>query len=343
MLEEAVLWVSEAPSNGEPDRKKQPVCSACRASAMIIRALTETVRTVVFRRKYHAIRANAVAKNQMQIEPVGNGFLIPDIQEYHIVGINGAYRIFVVAPVAPPPPGGYPVLYLLDGNAWIGGAAEALRLQARFAKQSNIEPMMIVAVGYPGANPIDLGRRAYDYLPPHSSQKLSARFMQGAPWHQPGGADAFLDFLTGQLRQAIQDRYPVNSKRSTLCGHSFGGFFTLHTMLTRSDIFQKYAALSPALWWDDGRMGRESELLIRSLAPSLNAEVLICVGEKETPDRPKISQRMIDDAVKLARHLEQFGPVGVRTTCQILEDETHQSVPVTALSRVLRFATKSAL
>ena len=33
------------------------------------------------------------------------------------------YRLFIATPLTPPPPGGYPVVYVLDGNAYFASVA----------------------------------------------------------------------------------------------------------------------------------------------------------------------------------------------------------------------------
>ena len=306
---------------------------------MMVRAIVESLRTATFGKKRQAIQDKAVRARHGLLEAVGSGLTIPDIQQYRARGPNGNYAIFITLPSAPPPKTGYPVLWLLDGNAWVAGAAETLRLQSRFALQSEIEPILIVAVGYPGEQPFDLGRRAYDYLPPHASGKLSERFMQGAPWHQPGGADAFLAFLTGALREDIAARYPVDGRRHGLCGHSFGGFFALYALLHRPEAFRHYAALSPSLWWDDGRLLKDAQAAIAAMPRDLAVDILIAVGERETPERPKISARMLDDAAAFADRLVRERLAGVSVDYRVLAGENHQSLLTAAFSAVLRFAT----
>ena len=305
---------------------------------MIVRTIVESIRTAVFGRKRRSIQARAAGRRHGILEAENSGLLLPDIQQYTARGANGDYTIFVTLPSGPPPSAGYPVLTLLDGNAWIAGATEALRWQSRFALQSEIEPLIIVAVGYPGEEPFDLGRRAFDFLPNHASSKLSARFMQGAPWHQPGGADAFLEFLTGPLRDDIANRYPVDRSRQILCGHSFGGFFALFALLTRPQAFGHYAALSPSLWWDDGRLIKCADALMADLPRDLEASVFIAVGEREAPDRPTISARMTEDATAFAHKLKHEALARVTVECRILPGENHQSSLTAAFPAVLRFA-----
>ncbi len=273
------------------------------------------------------------------MEPTSAEFTLPYIRQFSAAGESGDYRVFVALPEAPPPSQGYAVLYLLDGNAWIAGAAEASRLQSRFSRQSEIEPMVLVAVGYPGDEPFDLGRRAYDYLPKHTSEKLSERFMQGAPWHQPGGAGPFLDFLTGPLRDDISRRYPVDRDKQYLCGHSFGGFFALWTLLNRPGAFRKYVSLSPSLWWDDSRLMKEADTLVRGLPGDMSRDVMIAVGSREAPDRPALSELMVSLATDMSDRLRKHAPSSFNVDFRILPGENHQSAPVAALPALLRFVS----
>lgn len=306
---------------------------------MMLRTPLELMRQILLGRQSGRIRemARGIADGVLRDE--GTGFIVPNVVRYAAQGPSGAYSIFVAAPDAPPPVGGFPVLTLLDGNAWIGVAAEALRFQSRFPKESGIEPMMLVAVGYPGDMPFDLGRRAYDFLPRHNSGKISERFRQGAPWHQPGGDAAFLSFLTGALRRGIAARYPVDPKRQFLCGHSFGGFFALRTLFTAPQSFSRYAALSPSLWWDDGRLMREADASISGLPQDIAARLLIAVGETEAPDRPEVSKRMLDDAAMLTEKLAN-GPPDLQVECRVVTGENHQSLPVAMFPSVFRFMSQ---
>lgn len=272
------------------------------------------------------------------LEAVGDGLALSDLRRFTALGESGMYEIFVAVPPSPPPNRGWPVLWLLDGNAWIAGAAEALALQGRYAEQAEIDPPLIVAIGYPGADPYDGGRRAYDYLPAHNSGGFAARFMQGAPWHQPGGDETFRDFLAGPLRNEIAGRCPVDGDRHILCGHSFGGLFALRCLLARPTAFAAYAALSPSLWWDEGRGLRDAETMVGTLPPDLATRIFIAVGGREMPDRADISTRMLSDAAAFAALLRERGPVGMTVEHRVLEGENHLSVPSAILPSVLRFA-----
>lgn len=69
-----------------------------------------------------------------------------------------------------PPAAGYPVLYMLDGNAVMDKLDDAF-LQQLFAGS----PPVIVAIGYQTALPFDTAARAWDYTPPLKTHEPRAR------------------------------------------------------------------------------------------------------------------------------------------------------------------------
>jgi hypothetical protein len=62
-----------------------------------------------------------------------------------------------------------------------------------------------------------------------------------------------LQFLADELLPEVEARYGASPFR-VLIGHSFGGLFATHAMLTRPGVFKGYIAISPSLWWDGGRL-----------------------------------------------------------------------------------------
>lgn len=161
---------------------------------------------------------------------------------------NGAaYRVCMYVPDGEAPAEGYPVIYLLDGNALFGSVVEADRLQAY---EKGRAPAVIVGIGYPTDEPYDDMGRVRDYtvhvpevqLPPRNS---------GAIWPETGGADAFIQFIEFQLKPEIANKVHINLQRQGLFGHELGGFFTLYSLFNRPDLFDTYVIGSPAIWWKD--------------------------------------------------------------------------------------------
>lgn len=164
------------------------------------------------------------------------------------------YAIWIGKPERPAPAAGYPVLYMLDGNAALG----ALKADELLTLSKGAAPVL-VAVGYAGNMRIDRAGRTMDYTPgPPGNDPLT---------QQPsGGADAFLDLLEQQIKPAVARRVPLDASQQTLWGHSYGGLLVLHALLARPHRFAHYAAASPSLWW----LGSERlDAALQGLEPGL--------------------------------------------------------------------------
>ena len=95
------------------------------------------------------------------------------------------YRVWTAVPDKAPPAAGYPVLYMLDGNAVMDKLDDAF-LQQLFAGS----PPVIVAIGYQTALPFDTAARAWDYTPPLKTHEPRA----GKPALPPRKTGAMMFF-----------------------------------------------------------------------------------------------------------------------------------------------------
>jgi predicted alpha/beta superfamily hydrolase len=135
----------------------------------------------------------------------------------------------------------FPVLYMTDGDAHIQHTSGTISFLARNARM----PEMIV-VGITNTD------RTRDLTPTHVEQP-------NAPFPTSGGADKFLKFIETELIPLIESKYRTQPYR-VLAGHSLGGLFAVHTMLTRPELFNSYIAVSPSLQWDNfALIGRARE------------------------------------------------------------------------------------
>ncbi|WP_432721323.1 alpha/beta hydrolase-fold protein [Jeongeupia wiesaeckerbachi] len=236
---------------------------------------------------------------------------------------NGlAYRIFVAAPLAPPPPGGYRVLYVLDGNAHFPIAAGAARMQRP------LQDVLVVGIGYPTDQAFDSARRYYDLTSDVPDERIPKKFDRPP---RTGGREAFADFLQQQVMPAIATRYPVDASRQALFGHSLGGLFTLHLRFSRPTLFASYLAASPSVWWDEHAIVAEAKTYAAS-KPKDAARVLITVGGKEN------QFDMASEAGVLAQQLAAVPGAADRVGFQRFDDEDHGSVVPASIGRALRFA-----
>ncbi|MGE8643831.1 alpha/beta hydrolase [Acinetobacter vivianii] len=191
------------------------------------------------------------------------------------------YLIQISTPDRTAPVEGFPVLYVLDGNAAFESAANIAKSVGAGANRLGLSPVVIVAVGYPDQNTFDVQKRALDYTP-----KTSAEFQAQAKY-QYGGADQFIQFLDKELKPAINSRIKVNAQQQSLFGHSFGGLFALHTFFSKPQTFQRYIAASPSLWFDNyALLNRQAEWLKNQANTTQNVMLMTTVGTQELGKGP---------------------------------------------------------
>jgi predicted alpha/beta superfamily hydrolase len=81
----------------------------------------------------------------------------------------------------------------------------------------------------------------------------------GVPFNEPNGeAENFSKFIESELIPYIENKYPVTNFR-TLIGHSYGGLFTIYSLLNHPDLFANYLAIDPSLDWDGQKLMKEAQ------------------------------------------------------------------------------------
>ena len=254
------------------------------------------------------------------------------------------YRILVATPESPPPPQGYPVVYVLDADIYFNTVVETMRMQSRRPPATGVLPALVVGIAYPEKDNA-VARRALDYTPapvavanPEMSQAM----------REAGGADAFLAFIESELRPEIARRYATDARRQVLFGHSLGGLFVLHTLFARPTAFTHYVAASPSWWWNEPVM-QKAERGFAALPDEARSgrALLLTVGEfEQKPSRFSDNmpggiatlekRRMVDNAHELAERLR--ATPGLRVELLEIAGENHLSSVPQAINRGLRFA-----
>lgn len=143
----------------------------------------------------------------------------------------------------------YPVLYMTDGDAHMGHTASTIE----FLENNGRIPDLIVV----GVTNTD---RTRDLTPAKSMQKNAAGELQ---FPTAGGADNFLKFFETELIPEIEKEYRVQPYR-ILAGHSFGGLFAIHAMMTRPGLFNSYIAVSPSLQWENAEPLKRAEEFLKN-------------------------------------------------------------------------------
>lgn len=283
-----------------------------------------------------ALPASAAPPQALAIFADGQPVTIPHARQHDVdSAITGQhYRIFVSVPQTLPPPGGYPIIYVLDGNAAFPLAAHISRNVERRQPITGIGPALVIGIGYAGDNDYHLKARARDYT-------------LAAGTHDPaaeGGAERFLDFVEQELKPQVSSMFTVNPKKQAIFGHSYGGLLVLHALFTRPDAFSTYLAASPSIWWQNKHLlGEMRSFLAASGNRSQWPTVQVSVGALEDePPKGKMSPEllamrasrpMVAEARQLAATLKSHPTLAGRVTYHELPGENHGSAWLPALSR----------
>jgi predicted alpha/beta superfamily hydrolase len=138
----------------------------------------------------------------------------------------------------------YPVLYMTDGDAHIKHTSSSIE----FLTENGRMPELIVV----GVTNTD---RARDLTPTKATTKNAAGDLQ---FPTSGGADNFLKFFETELIPEIEKQYRTQPYR-IFAGHSLGGLFAIHAMITKPGLFNSYIAVSPSLQWDNAEELKRAE------------------------------------------------------------------------------------
>jgi predicted alpha/beta superfamily hydrolase len=260
--------------------------------------------------------------------------------------VGGApYRVQVWLPETAAPREGFPVVYVLDGNALFATFVELVRRSSRRSDATGIVPTAVVAVAPEGEALYDEAARRRDFTFGPSADATAA-----AAGGAVGGGPAFLHFLRDELAPALAHTFGLNLHRQSLFGHSLAGHFVLRALAARPDAFRTWAAISPSIWWDPAGLG--SALATAQAVPA-DTRVLLAVGqwEEEVPPWQRahpaqaqlVARRAQRDMVGSARQLASQLPhwLGDATLqFAVFPDEDHASVVMVAAQRLLRLASR---
>lgn len=241
------------------------------------------------------------------------------------------YEVFIAKPKQPPPPSGYPVLYVLDGNAFFQTFQETIRIQSIRSEKTGVAPAIVVGIGYPGEADFVSECRVLDFTPPSSALDLPDR-PDGKSWPKSGGAEKFLQFIEQELKPKVNETYEADPARHIFFGHSLGGLFGLYALFTKPEAFYSYMISSPSIWWNQQCiLELESEFIDR--LKDGNLKIYLSAGAQE-------KQFMVEDVKELAERLTRLEDSRLDIMLDIAEGENHISVVPAALSRSLRFLLK---
>lgn len=161
----------------------------------------------------------------------------------------------------------YPVIYMQDGqNIFDQHAASFM--------EWGVDEMLdsLIAIGKPAAIIVGINNtpdRLTEYQPFENKN------------FEPGGGDAYVDFVADVLKPFIDRRFRTwPQKNNTLiAGSSMGGLIAYYAWLKRRDVFGKAGIFSPSFWAAPGIKN-----FTDSIAPQISGKIFFYAGEQESAE-----------------------------------------------------------
>jgi predicted alpha/beta superfamily hydrolase len=206
------------------------------------------------------------------------------------------------------------VLYLLDGDKYFDEVVALLRNGAGRGPGGDL---IIVGIGYEKT----ANRRKRDYTPVK---------VPGFP--TGGGVKKFYLFLRHELVPRIDRTYRTNAVRAGRCiaGHSLGGIAVCYGLMYHHDLFGRFIAISPSLWWGDGLFINRYRMDFSGITASSPLRYYSASGTLEDPSMDALARHY-------NRRVRRKGGERVVVAYSLLEGRGHDDIFPAALVEGLGF------
>lgn len=212
----------------------------------------------------------------------------------------------------------FPVLYLLDGENHFHILSAYIDYLSHY---EIIPPIMVVGI-------ISKDRKK-DLTPTNSTIDYFGKV--DSTYNTSGGNEQFFQFIRTDLMPYIEKNYKAGAYK-IFAGHSFGGITTINCMLTHSDMFNAYIAISPSLWWNNKYILKLAEnKLTKSVY--LDKRIFYSVGNEGIKDPNSFHT----DLLKFDSLIVNKTPKGLLYKYKCYPEESHMSEPIVAYYDALRF------
>jgi predicted alpha/beta superfamily hydrolase len=164
----------------------------------------------------------------------------------------------------------YPVLYVLDG-----GQDQDFHHISGLAQLGTVVGTTrdVIVVGIASVD------RRNELALPTQNPELIARYPT------QGHSDRFRRFLAEEVQPFVETRFRTSGE-TALMGESLAGLFVVETFLKEPQMFDAYVAVSPSLWWDGGRLARQSGAHLRDHSNDPRTLILTLGDEGEMMQAP---------------------------------------------------------
>ena len=179
-------------------------------------------------------------KNPQVSEPLimGQTFTIKS----EVLGMDRRLTVRLPAGYKDEPNRRYDVVYVIDGGPeqdfpHIAGIAQSRDINWTF------DPFILIG--------IETINRRYQITPkgPDTYEETLGT--------KPGGSDDFRAFIKNDVMPWAEGRYRTSDQNAVI-GESLAGLFVVETLLKDPTLFNDYIAVSPSLWWDEMRLGKQA-------------------------------------------------------------------------------------
>lgn len=157
----------------------------------------------------------------------------------------------------------YPVVYLLDG-AQAQDFPHYAREASRMMGDGEMAPVIFVGIATQD--------RQNELLWRSTDRRLIRE------WPNHGQSDRFRRFLELEAKPWVEARYRTSGDDAVL-GESAAALFIVETLLNTPELFARYLAVSPSMWWDHGSLGADAEALLSDQAAAPRQLLLTIADE----------------------------------------------------------------
>lgn len=192
----------------------------------------------------------------------------------------------------------YPVIFILDAEKNYTQVLERLN----FMMDNHFIPKHIV-IGVVNSD------RMRDMTPEDS-------VLQKSIFPTKGGADHFISFLEDELIIELSKQYRLSTKR-TIIGHNYSALLVTYAFIKRPDLFDRFLAFSPTLWWNNNAIVKELEVLLEKQS-SLRKHFFLSFGEE--------AKKMLLACKSFIKLMDEKRPADLKWSYEWMPDLTHYDV-----------------
>ncbi|WP_372751432.1 alpha/beta hydrolase-fold protein [Labilibaculum sp.] len=203
----------------------------------------------------------------------------------------------------------YPTIYLLDAETNFDMGIEVLS----FLMDNHFIPPHIV-VGLPNTD------RFRDMTPVDTVMNKNI-------YRTRGGADQFIKALEVDIFPFLNENFRMNSQR-LLIGHSYSGLFVSYAFYFRTDLFDKYMAFSPILWWNNKAIVHDIDTFLENNS-SIRKQLFISFAKE--------ASEMLKSCKSLISSLKINAPSDLKWKYEWMPDESHYSLYRKSLMKGMEF------